>query len=214
MQTEVFDINYLRQLEQNRNEIPDDTVQSGRNNIITVNLVIDGEAEELLPTLRKTATNCNIRPDNAPPSGQVNYTQTELNQLATCVNVAALNGTGDRNLLNSPAVQLTSTPSRSQGEIVSLLGNQFLSFAEELQNSNAEQLLNLGATQFVITPLQRRFFYTVEDFVVGIGKDIGLDYLRVYPYVEGIYEIKRDSFIRATYDYFLNEAKLEYQLRF
>jgi autotransporter translocation and assembly factor TamB len=214
MKTEVSNLNNLRQLQPDRNEISDDISQVGRTEVITVNLVIDGEAEELLPNLGKTASNCNVRPDNVPPSGRVNYSQTELNQLATCINVAALNGQRDRNLLNSPAVQLTSTPTRSQGEIVSLLGNQFLSFAEELQNSNAEELLNFGVAQFVITPIQRRLFYRVEDFVVGVGKDIGLDYLRVYPYLEGIYEIKRDASVRATYDYVLNEGRLEYQLRF
>ncbi|BAU66529.1 hypothetical protein STA3757_39340 [Stanieria sp. NIES-3757] len=214
MRTEVSNLNNVRQLESDSNEISDDISQVGRNNIINVNLVIDGEAEELLPNLGQTASNCNIRPDNAPPSGQANYSQKELNQLATCVNVAALNGADNRNLLNSPALQLTSIPSRSQGEIVSLLGNQFLSFAEELQNSSAEELFNLGVAQFVITPLQRRLFYGVEDFVVGVGKNIGLDYLRVYPYLEGIYEIKQDASVRATYDYVLNEGRIEYQIRF
>ncbi|AFZ37203.1 protein of unknown function DUF490 [Stanieria cyanosphaera PCC 7437] len=214
MKTEVSNLNNLRQLEPDRNEISDDISQVGRTEVITVNLIIDGEAEELLPTLGQTASNCNVRPDNVPPSGEVNYSQTELNQLATCINVAALNGQRDRNLLNSPAVQLTSTPTRSQGEIVNLLGNQFLSFAEELQNSNAEELLNFGVAQFVITPIQRRLFYRVEDFVVGVGQNIGLDYLRVYPYLEGIYEIKNDASVRATYDYVLNEGRIEYQLRF
>jgi hypothetical protein len=214
MRTTVSNLNNLRQLDPDSSEISDDISQVGRTEVITVNLVIDGEAEELLPNLGKTASNCNVCPDNVPPSGRVNYSETELNQLATCINVAALNGQRDRNLLNSPAVQLTSTPTRSQGEIVNLLGNQFLSFAEELQNSNAEELLNFAVAQFVITPIQRRLLYRVEDFVVGVGKDIGLDYLRVYPYLEGIYEIKRDASVRATYDYVLNEGRLEYQLRF
>jgi autotransporter translocation and assembly factor TamB len=213
--TEVSDFNNLRLLDPDSTEIPDPISQVGRTQVIKVTLNIDGEAQAILPTLGKDpAEYCPPRIDEPIQQEEAAYTQEELNQQATCVNVAALESGSDRQLLNSPAVELTSTPPRSQGEIVNLLGNEFLSLTEQLQNSNQEQLLEFGVTQFVIAPIQRKVFYKAEDFVVGIGKEIGLDYLRVYPYFEGIYELNRDSSVRTTYDYIFNEVKVEYQLRF
>ena len=140
-----------------------------------------------------------------------------------------LNGS-DRQILNSPAISLSSTPARSEGEIMGLLGNRLIGFAEKIQNASSEELFNIGATQFVIAPLQRRLFSKVDDVIINTGKEIGLDYLRVFPFVEGVYEIDRDSSVRATYNYPINlvnfingdenftnngnEVKVEYQLRF
>ncbi len=218
VQTEISQLKEVSQLDRDRdnNEIPDPISQVGRNDITTIFLTIDGDAEAIIPTLAKPpADYCNIRPNNAPLSETTKYyTQRELNRLTTCFNTVALENGSDRQILNSPAVQLTSIPSRSQGEIVSLLGNQFLSFAEQLQNSSQDELINLGVTQFIIAPIQRKVFYRIEDEVVGFGKKLGLDYLRVYPYLEGIYEINRDSSVRSTYDYVFNEFKVEYQRRF
>ena len=220
MKTEVSELNNFRQLNNdnndsfNNNEIPDPLSQVGRTETINIVLSIDGEVADLLPTLAQSDNNCNIRRDNVPPTQNSTYSQAELDRLATCVNVAALESENARQILDSQAVSLSSTPNRSQGEIVSLLGNQFLSFAEQLQNSNQEELINLGVTQFVIAPIQRRLFYRVEDFVVNAGREVGLDYLRVYPYFEGIYEINRDSSVRGTYDYVFNEVKFEYQRNF
>ena len=219
MKTEVSQIDN-RQLNSNNddlfynNEIPDPISQVGRSEIINIVLSIDGEVADIIPNLAQSDNNCNVRRDNVPPTQNFTYSETELNQLATCVNVAALESEDARQILDSQAVSLSSTPNRSQGEIVSLLGNQFLSFADQLQNSNEEELVNLGVTQFVIAPIQRRLFYRVEDFVVDAGREIGLDYLRVYPYLEGIYEINRDSSVRGTYDYVFNEVKFEYQRNF
>jgi hypothetical protein len=215
VQTEISQLKDGTQLDRDRddNEIPDPISQVGRNDITTITLAIDGNAEEIIPTLAKPPADfCNIRPNDEPltESGKY-YTQQELNRLTTCFNTVALESGSDRQLLDSPVVQLTSIPARSQGEIVSLLGNQFLSFAEQLQNSSQDELVNLGLTQFIIAPIQRRVFYRIEDEVVGFGKKLGLDYLRVYPYLEGIYEINRDSSVRSTYDYVFNEFKVEYQ---
>lgn len=215
MTTEVSELSNIRQLNSDSNEIPDNISQVGRAETINIFLNVNGEVADILPTLNQAETNgCNIRPNNVPPANNLTYSQTELNKLANCINVAALQKGNARQLLDSQAISLSSTPSRSQGEIVNLLGNQFLGFAEQLQNSSEEELLELGVTQFVITPIQRRLFYKVEDFVVGAGKKVGLDYLRVYPYVEGIYEINRDSSVRGTYDYVFNEVKFEYQRNF
>jgi hypothetical protein len=44
-------------------------------------------------------------------------------------------------LLSNPAIKLTSNPSRSQGEIVGLLGEQLLVVANGAQSKNTSQLL-------------------------------------------------------------------------
>ena len=221
MKTEVSQIDNPRQLSSTNNgvftdnEIPDPISQVGRTETINIVLSIDGEVADVLPTLAQSSpNNCNITPDDVPPTGNSTYSQSKLDRLSTCINLIALNSGNARQILDSQAVSLSSIPNRSQGEIVSLLGNQFLSFAEQLQNSNQEELLELGVSQFVIAPIQRRLFYKVEDFVVDAGREIGLDYLRVYPYLEGIYEINRDSSVRGTYDYVFNEVKFEYQRNF
>ena len=220
-----------RQLNQGSNEIPDPIAAVGNAKILRVNLSIDGEAQEILPSLGKDPSDyCPVRPDNAPLTGEAAYTQAQLDQLAKCIEVAALLDGNDRQLLNSPAVSLTSTPSRSEGEIISLLGNRFIGFAEQLQNASSEELFNIGATQFIVAPLQRRLFNKVDDAVIKAGREVGLDYLRVFPFVEGVYEINEDSSIRAIYNYPIdlvnfingdenftnndNEFKIEYQLRF
>ena len=220
-----------RQLTQGNNEIPAPIAAVGNAKILTVNLNIDGEAQEILPTLgKKPSEYCDIRSNNAPLTEKVGYPQTQLNQLAKCIEIAALHDSSDGQILNSSAVKLSSIPSRSEGEIIGLLANQFLDFVEQLQNASSEELLNIGATQFIIAPVQRRLFHTVDDAIVSAGRKVGLDYLRVFPFVEGVYEINQDSSVRATYNYpvnvvkFINgdesftnngnEFKVEYQLRF
>ncbi|MDJ0691773.1 MAG: translocation/assembly module TamB domain-containing protein [Xenococcaceae cyanobacterium MO_188.B32] len=213
-----------RQLSQGRNEIPAPITTAGNTNIIRINLDIDGEAQEILPSLGKDPSDyCPVRPDNARLKGKAGYTQAQLDQLAKCIEVAALNDGSERQFINSPAVELTSNPARNRGEILGLLGNSLIDFAKELQNKNTEELLELGVTQFVIAPIQRRLFNRFEDGVVSVGRKIGLDYLRIYPLVEGIYEINQDSSIRGTFNYINNltsnevnnsEFKVEYQLRF
>ena len=222
-----------RQLSQGSNEIPDPLAAVGNAKILTVHLDIQGEAQEILPSLGKHPSNyCSVRPDNATLTEKVGYTQAQLDQLAKCVKLAAwsMNSDGDRQIIDTTDVLLSSIPSRSEVEIVSLLGNRFLDFAEKLRNASSEELFNIGATQFIFAPIQRRLFNKFDDAVVNAGKQIGLDYLRVFPFVEGVYEINEDSSIRAIYNYPIdlvnfingdenftnndNEFKVEYQLRF
>ena len=215
LDTEVTEVENIRIAESGANEISDPLSEVGRSDLITVNLILDGETQEILPNLGGKATNCQTRSNN---SALVNnnwyYTEEELNQLTDCFNQLALANAGDRQLVNSPAISLTSIPARSQGEIINLFGDQFLSFADQLENSSQEELFDLGVNQFVIAPLQRQAFRTVDDFVVDAGKEVGLDYLRILPNLEGIYEINEDSSVRSTYNYVFNEVRLEYQLKF
>ena len=229
MKTEISEFTKLgldsqRQLSRGTNEIPDSISTAGNTDILTINLNIDGQAQEILPSLGQDSSDfCRFSSNNSSVAGEAGYSQTQLDRLAKCIELTFFNSASDRQLVNSPAVELTSIPARSQGEIVSLLGTNFISFAEELRNKNTEELLDLGVTQFVIAPIQRSLFNSFEEGVVRVGKRIGLDYLRVYPFVEGIYQINHDSSVRGTFNYINNlsgnninnnEFKFEYQRRF
>ncbi len=215
-----FNDSETRLVQSGENEISDSISQGDDRDSIRVNLIIEGQASEILPNLAKKNDNCKIRPIDTPlVEAKQYYTEVELNRLTNCFNTEALVENGENNLflLNSPAVNLTSIPNRSEGEIVSLLGNEFLSFAESLENSSQSEIFDLGVNTFIIDPLVRRVFSTAEDKVIDAGKSIGLNYLGVYPQLEGIYEINRDSSLRSSYNYgFQNshEVKIEYQRRF
>jgi len=51
-----------------------------------------------------------------------------------------------------------SSLSRTRGEIIELLAQQFIGLAEQLENSTGEELLQFGATEFVIEPLARDIY--------------------------------------------------------
>ena len=215
LKSEVSKLDDVRQLASNSNEVSDPISQVGRSETISILLSIDGEVAEIIPTLVAGSSNdCGTHENNLTSNSSYRYSQTELDKLANCINNATSDRGTAQQVLDSPAIALTSIPSRREGELINLLGNQFIGFAEKLQNSNQEELLELGVTQFVVAPVQRSLFYRVEDVVVGAGKNIGLDYLRVYPFFEGIYEVNRESAVRGTYDYVFNEVKFEYQRSF
>ena len=241
LKTEVEDIdeqefNRIRTVETNSNEIDDPLSETNNSNTIRISLVIDGETEEILPNLGSNSINCNIRPNNEPlVESDRQYTASELNRFTTCFNEVAYAGASDRNLVNSPAVSLTSTPSLNQGEILNLLSGQFIAFADSFGNGNASQsnLFRTGVQTFVVAPLLDSFLYKVEDTTVSFGKKIDLDYLTIYPDLEAIYELNQDSSLRFTYSHNLfnrvieringnndeetdsaSEARLEYQMNF
>ncbi len=238
LNTEVEDVqqqqlNSIRSVDANSNEI-NDPLSENNSETVRISLVIDGETAEILPNLAQDSTNCIVRPIDAPlVENKKYYTQAELNRLTNCFNQGSLTQ-GDRNLINSPAVKLTSTPSLGQGEIIGLLSGRFLDFASNLGNGGDSQstLFRTGVQNFVINPLFNKFLYKVEDTTVGLGKKIGLNYLTIYPDLEGIYEINKDSSLRFTYTHNLfnkaveainntaneqrssNEVRLEYQRNF
>ncbi len=214
LQTEVSNLDNIDLGVVDDNEIPDPISQAGRNEIVNVILAIEGETEQIIPRINEDSANCGIEPPLEPLFADEIYTKTELNQLAECVNFNAFEEGTVKELLNSPAVNLESNPPRSQGAILSLLGNRFIGLVEQLQDSNEEQLLEFGVTQFVFTPIEREIFNFADKTINNIGEKIGLDYLRVYPAVEGTYQLSNDSSVNATYDYFFNEVKVRYQKQF
>lgn len=241
-------IRELRSAESNTNEINDPISNEADLQTIRISLVVDGTAAEILPNLAQTDTNCIIRPNNAPlVETQQYYTQSELNRLTECFNGVALNTNQDsldlnsqRNLVNSSAVQLTSTPTLAQGEIIDLLSKRFLAFAQQTISGGSgegltqEKLFDLGVNRFIIDPLVDSALYKVENTTVKWGKAVGLDYFTIYPDIEGTYEINQKSSLRLIYDYNLlanisdstnlgifdqedingNEIRLQYQLNF
>ncbi|MCZ8103658.1 MAG: hypothetical protein O9972_37905, partial [Burkholderiales bacterium] len=136
------------------NEIPDDSLN--RIQRIDVTLSVEGELNRLLPNLGGNINEvCQIRPDSPPFPLEENYTNAELQKAANCLQAVAFASGEDEGLLNTPLVKLTSTPPRSQGEIVRLLGEQLLSVFNGLQGKNTEQLIQFGVVQLAI-PLSPR----------------------------------------------------------
>jgi translocation and assembly module TamB len=105
--------------------------------------------------------------------------------------------------------------------------------AKDVSSSSQAELFDLGVQKFVVNPLLDRALYKVEDTTVSFGKKINLDYLTIYPDLEGIYEINADSSMRLIYSHNLfnkaieainssgdeetsskNEVRLEYQRKF
>jgi hypothetical protein len=217
--TQVSDYANFRQAAVNENEIPEYISKSGKAQTIDVNLNIKGQANQLLASLgQASADPCQIDSANDRPLGdRTLYPPEKLKQVETCISANAYNdsnNTANFQILNAPIVKLTSNPPRSEGEIVGLLGNQFIELAKQLQQSNQDQLLEFGASQFIIKPITREATYLTDETFNNFGRAIGLDYFRVYPTVQGIYELNRESQIDLTYDYFVDEIKLRYELRF
>ena len=216
--TEVEDIqqqqfNSLRSVSANSNEIDDPISQGNNSETVRISLVVDGETTQILPNLAQNTTNCNIGLNVPLVDKQESYSQAELNRFTKCFNEASLAGK-DSSIINSPAVKLTSTPSLDQGEIISLLSGQFLAFADNFSNKSQSELFSLGVNTFVVDPVLNSVLYKVDDTTIKFGKKIGLDYLTLYPNLEGIYDIGKNSSVRSTYNYVLNEARVEYQKSF
>ena len=210
------DFNKFRLADTNSNELDDPISAINNSQTFRVNLVIDGYTAEILPNLGQTTSlNCNIRSNSEPlVENERYYSQEELNRFTRCFNKNAYDVASDRNIINSPAVELTSTPSLNQGEIINLLSGQFIAFAEEFSNLSQAELFDKGVNRFILTPLTNRFLFAVEDTTVKWGKEIGLDYLTVFPNLEGIVEINQKSSVRSTFNYVLNETRVEYQRKF
>ena len=61
-----------------------------------------------------------------------------------------------------------------------------------------EELFDRGVNTFILNPLSDRAFSFLDDATISVGKRIGLDYLSVFPNLEGVYEIDRGSSVRPS----------------
>ena len=221
LRANVEDLEQIRQLEPGENEVFDDILSANRINKIDVRMNIQGKVEEILGTATQINASCDISPDNVPITRNSIYLNSKLKNIANCVK-------SNRSLLDGSGVTLSSTPYRSKGEIISLLGYQTLNFDQNTRNAS---LLDLGFSQFIYRPIERRFLLGAEDFFLNVGKNIGIDYFRVFPFVELSSQLGNSNFyIRGIYDSNIvrpestsidtnnnqevYELRLEYQLKF
>ncbi|NET61910.1 MAG: hypothetical protein F6K47_39075, partial [Symploca sp. SIO2E6] len=209
----------------NRNEIRDTSqLVLARPQQIKVNLNIEGEGKQLLALLAIDDTqgdSCQLNEDliNSTIEGGSYYSPTELQKLETCLQYAYLEDKSNFRLLGSSLVTLTSVPSLSETEITALLGNSLLNTLEGIQQSSEDgdivnQIIGFTFTRFVVGPLLRDITFTFEESVSSVGRSVGLSDLRVLPIAEGIYQVGEDAFVGLSYDYFFNEVRVRYEVRF
>lgn len=201
------------------NEVRDDITRVGQSDTITVNLAVKGEAQDILTSLGSVseadACQGNVE-DFLTRSSAEQLSPNNLNREEKCLSQNVIRGDGtNQQLLESPAVQLTSSPSRSRGQIIELLAQQFIGLAEQLENSTGEELLQFGATEFFIEPLARDIIFLVNEEATKFAQPIiGVSQARVYPELEGIYHIGEDGFVGVGYDYTFGEFKVRYETFF
>lgn len=191
-------------------EIPDDTLN--RVQRIDINLAVNGSLNQLLPNLnQKDANICRSANEFQPFTNTANISREKLNQLSTCLQALTTQGENNSQLLSNPAIQLSSSPPRSQGEIVRLLGEQFIVLADALQGKSTGQLLQYGITQLAIPMVFQGIVYDIE---TTISSWVGSTDIRVVPYLEAIYEVDKNSYVRFSYDYNFNEVRVRYEQQF
>jgi hypothetical protein len=117
----------------------------------------------------------------------------------------------DEKLLNNPAIRLTSSPARSQGEIVRLLAEQFIVLADSLQGKSTDQIAEIGIVQLALPMVFQGVVYDIE---TAISNGINSTDFRLVPFLEAIYEVDKDGFIRVNYDYSVNQVRVQYEKRF
>lgn len=228
LQTTVVDAPNFDRLQANDNEIRDDVVAAVNPEQIDVKILVEGEANELLASLGRDASDgdaCITYQRNIRLSELgTNLTQSEnkLRKVATCINVNSKVSIQTKDLLDNPAVALTSTPTRSNSEILSLLGNRTFAALQKLEqqltSGNETELLESLVLDYLVAPLEteitQEFLYQAQKPVNSLGKSIGLTRLQVFPSVTGLKDINENSSARFVYDYEAGEFRVQYEARF
>ncbi|RMH75058.1 MAG: DUF748 domain-containing protein [Cyanobacteria bacterium J007] len=111
-------------------------------------------------------------------------------------------------------VELSSIPSRTESQILALLGGQFLATIEELEGQSPRELVEFAFNRYVIQPVIRDVLFTVEEFVSGVGQKMGLKDLQVYPVVEALYEVGDNETVGISYDYTFEQFEVKYRINF
>ncbi|MEA5532396.1 translocation/assembly module TamB domain-containing protein [Crocosphaera sp. XPORK-15E] len=191
-------------------EIPDDSLNKVQR--VDINLALNGSLAQLVPSLGKNESEvCQIHDALQPITTTATLSDEELEKVSNCLQLLAEKGTSDQQLLSNPAIKLTSSPSRSQGEIVRLLGQQFLVLAEAFQGQNTEQLIQFGIVQLALPMLFQSLVYDIE---TSVSDTIGSTDFRIVPFLETIYEVEDKGYVRLSYDYGFNEFRVRYEKRF
>ncbi|MEM8777541.1 MAG: translocation/assembly module TamB domain-containing protein [Cyanobacteria bacterium P01_G01_bin.49] len=193
-------------------EIPDDSLNKVQR--VDINLALNGSLSQLIPSLGKDESQaCQIQDPLKPINTSAELTNEDLEKVANCLQILAAKGPGtsDQQLLSNPVVKLTSSPPRSQGQIVSLLGEQLFVLAEALQGQSTEQLIQFGIVQLALPMVFQNIVYNVE---TTVSDTIGSTDFRIVPFLEAIYEVEDQGFVRLSYDYGFNEFRVKYEKRF
>lgn len=211
MRTIVSDLPQSQRLRSaDSNEIPDDSITKIQR--VDVRLVIDSALSRILPNLNtRNVEICHPEQVFRPLSGEGTFADYQLENLSECLQLLAAQGFNNEQLLSNPAIQLTSSPPRSEGEIVRLLGQQAIVLVDALQGKNADQLLQVGITQLAIPMIFQGLVYDVE---TALGKQLGTTDMRIVPFLETVYTVEKNGYIRLSYDYSINEVRLRYEKQF
>ncbi|WP_414621663.1 translocation/assembly module TamB domain-containing protein [Calothrix sp. CCY 0018] len=228
LQTTVVDAPNFDRLQANNNEIRDDIVAAANPEQIDVRILVEGEANQLLASLGNSASNgdaCityqrNIRLSELGTN--VTESENKLRTVANCINANSKVSIQTKDLLDNPAVALTSTPSRSNSEILSLLGNRTFAALQKLEqqltSGNETELLESLVLDYLVAPLEteitQEFLYQAQKPINSLGKSIGLTRLQVFPSVTGLKDINENSSARFVYDYEAGEFRVLYEARF
>ncbi|MEM6400224.1 MAG: translocation/assembly module TamB domain-containing protein, partial [Cyanobacteria bacterium P01_D01_bin.116] len=232
LQTTVVDapnFESLRAREETNSEIRDPIAAAANPEQVDVRIILEGQAEELLASLGNTSSSSG----NACQPYQINIRQSrlgtsiikdrpQLKKFAECINANSKVSIQTRDLLDNPAVQLASTPSRSNGEILSLLGNRTFAALQKLEqqltSGNETELLESLVLDYIVAPLQTEItqdiLYQAQKPVNSLGKSIGLTRLQVFPAFTGLKDINENSSARFIYDYEAGEFRVQYEARF
>jgi hypothetical protein len=228
LQTTVVDAPNFDRLQAQDSEIRDDIVAAANPEQIDVRILVEGEAQQLLASLGN-----NVSDGDACVTYQRNIRLSELGTLTTdsanklrtvsnCINANSKVSIQTKDLLDNPAVALTSTPSRSNSEILSLLGNRTFAALQKLErqitSGNETELLESLVLDYLVAPLEteitQEFLYQAQKPVNSLGKSIGLTRLQVFPSLTGLKDINENSSARFVYDYEAGEFRVQYEARF
>ncbi|BFM41215.1 unknown protein [Synechocystis sp. LKSZ1] len=192
------------------NEIPDDSINKIQR--IDIRLLLNGSLNQLLPKLNaQKARACRATPEFKPLPGVSSFSEYQLRNLSNCLDVLASQGFNDKQVFSNPAIRLTSSPPRSEGEIIRLLGEQVIVLVDAFQGKNSSQLIDVGITQLAIPMIFQGLVYDVE---TAISNTISSTDFRIAPFLEAIYEVEKKGYVRFTYDYGVNEVRVRYEKQF
>ncbi len=228
LQTTVVDAPNFDRLQAVNSEIRDDVVAAANPEQIDVRILVEGEAQELLASLGNNTSNgdaCITYQRNIRSTQLGNPTTDSANKLravVNCINANSKVAIQTRDILDNPAVALTSTPSRSNSEILSLLGNRTFASLQKLEqqltSGNETELLESLVLDYLVAPLEteitQEFLYQAQKPVNSLGKSIGLTRLQVFPSLNGLKDINENSSARFVYDYEAGEFRVQYEARF
>ncbi|MDJ0509029.1 MAG: translocation/assembly module TamB domain-containing protein [Crocosphaera sp.] len=191
-------------------EIPDDSLNKVQR--ININLGLNGQLSQLVPNLGKEEFQiCQIQDPLKPIDTTTSLSQEDLDKVSTCLQTLAAQGTSNEQLLANPVISLTSSPPRSQGQIVRLLGEQLIVLAEALQGQSTSQLLQFGIVQLALPMVFQTVIYDIE---TTVSDTINSAEFRIVPFLETIYEVEDKGYVRLSYDYAFNEFRMRYEKRF